>query len=382
MRRYARTVVAFALATSVVAGTAGWVSGDAQQALTGPPPGSAQWRADRTLGTGLPDPERDTPAEVAAFFAGLSDGERQLLLGRHPSVVGNLDGAPLELRYRANSLALAAEDDPRYRSLAAPGRQILAFDPRGRGQVAEAFGDLRTARRVSVVVPGSDNDAGTFDRKAASHGAPAGMARTLHTAAGPGTAVIAWVGYTTPVGVGIDAATGGLAEAGAGRLTRFTKGLTADGLPAPAVFCHSYGSVVCGLAAHRLPATDLVVLGSPGMRADDVGGLRTSARVWAAKDPTDWIDNVPNVRFAGLGHGADPADPAFGARRVPADEARGHAGYFEPGTDSLRTFAAIARGKAAGAAESADAAPDAAEPDPAEAVSALEAVPAGEGVAR
>ncbi|WP_282689541.1 MULTISPECIES: alpha/beta hydrolase [unclassified Streptomyces] len=346
MRRYARTLVAFALATSVVAGTTGWVSGDAQQALTGPPPGSAQWRADRVLGAELPDPERATPSEVAFFFAGLSSGERQLLLVRHPSVVGNLDGVPLELRYRANSLALAAEDDPRYRSLAAPGRQILAFDPRGRGQVAEVFGDLRAARRVSVVVPGSDNDAGTFDRKVAAHGAPPGMARTLHTAAGPDTAVVAWVGYTTPVGVGIDAATGSLAEAGAGRLTRFTEGLTADGLPEPAVFCHSYGSVVCGLAARRLPATDLVALGSPGMRADDAAGLRTKARVWAAKDPTDWIDNVPNVRFAGLGHGTDPTDPAFGARRVPADEARGHAGYFAPGTDSLRVFAAIARGTA------------------------------------
>ncbi|OCC09813.1 alpha/beta hydrolase [Streptomyces sp. PTY087I2] len=347
MRRYARTLVALALATSVAAGTTGWVSGDAQQALTGPPPGSAQWRADRALGTELPDPEHTTPAEVARFFAGLSTAERQLLLVRHPSVVGNLDGAPLELRYRANSLALAAEDDPRYRSLAAPGRQILAFDPRGRGQVAEVFGDLRAARRVSVVVPGSDNDAGTFDRKVAAHGAPPGMARTLHTAAGPGTAVVAWVGYTTPVGVGIDAATGSLAEAGAGRLTRFAEGLTADGLPEPAVFCHSYGSVVCGLAAHRLPATDLVALGSPGMRADDAAGLRTKARVWAAKDPTDWIDNVPNVRFAGLGHGTDPTDPAFGARRVPANEARGHAGYFAPGTDSLRAFAAIARGTAA-----------------------------------
>ncbi|MFE9698062.1 alpha/beta hydrolase [Streptomyces sp. NPDC006270] len=358
MRRYARTLVAFALATSVVTGTAGWVSTDAQQALTGPPPGSTQWRADRaSVGAELPDPERATPAEVAAFFSELSPGERQLLLVRHPSVVGNLDGAPLELRYRANSLALAAADDPRYRSLAAAGRQILAFDPRGRGQVTEVFGDLRAADRVSVLVPGSDNDAGTFDRKTAPHGAPVGMARTLHRAAGPGTAVIAWVGYTTPVGVGLDAATGTLAEAGAGRLTRFAEGLTADGLPEPAVFCHSYGSVVCGLAAPRLAATDLVVLGSPGMRADDVEALRTRARVWAAKDPTDWIDDVPNVRFAGLGHGADPADPAFGARRVPADEARGHAGYFEPGTDSLRAFAAIARGDATESAPDAEAAP-------------------------
>lgn len=102
------------------------------------------------------------------------------------------------------------------------------------------------------------------------------------------------------------------------------------------------------------------------MRADDVDALRTGARVWAAKDPTDWIDDVPNVRFAGLGHGADPADPAFGARRVPADEARGHAGYFEPGTDSLRTFAAIARGDAA------EPAPDAGTTTGAEAALALE----------
>ncbi|MFC9173436.1 MULTISPECIES: alpha/beta hydrolase [Streptomyces] len=350
MRRYARTMVAFALATSVVTGTAGWVSGDAQQTLTGPPPGTTSWRADRVLGSRLPDPARATPTEVAAFFRRLSTAEQQLLLLRHPSVVGNLDGAPLELRYRANSLALTATDDPRYRSLAAAGRRILAFDPRGRGQVAEVFGELRSARRVSVVVPGSDNDAGTFDRANDVYGTPAGMAKSLYAEAGPGTAVIAWTGYTTPVGVGIDAATGRLAEAGAGRLTRFVEGLVADGLPEPAVFCHSYGSVVCGLAAHRLPATDLVVLGSPGMRADDVDALRTRATVWAAKDPTDWIDDVPSVRFAGLGHGTDPTDPAFGARRIPADEARGHTGYFTPGTDSLRTFASIARGTSVGGA--------------------------------
>ncbi|RBL86088.1 hypothetical protein DDE05_12785, partial [Streptomyces cavourensis] len=179
-----------------------------------------------------------------AFFAGLGNRERQLLLVRHPSVVGNLDGAPLELRYRANALALAASDDPRYRSLAAPGRQILAFDPRGRGQVAEVFGELRTARRVSVVVPGSDNDAGTFDRKVAAHGAPPGMARTLHTAAGPGTAVIAWADYTAPAGLGVDAMLGGLAAEGAVRLNALVGAL--PGTSTVSLFCHSYGSVVCG----------------------------------------------------------------------------------------------------------------------------------------
>ncbi|MGW0855835.1 alpha/beta hydrolase [Streptomyces sp. NPDC002690] len=344
MRRYARTLVAVALAATVAAGTAGWASGSGQVAVSGPPPGSASWRADEVRGRALPDPESATPGQVAAFFAALTPAQQQALVVRHPSVTGNLPGVPLELRYRANALALKASTDPRYRSLAEPGRRILAFDPRGRGLVAEVFGDLRTARHVGVVVPGSDIDAGTFDRDSDPYGTPAGMALSLRDATGPDTAVIAWAGYTTPVGVGWDAATGELAEVGADRLARFTDGLAADGLPTPAVFCHSYGSVVCGLAAHRLHAADLVVLGSPGMRAGSVGALSTTARVWAAKDPTDWIDDVPNVEFAGLGHGTDPTDPGFGARRVPAREAVGHTGYFAPGTDSLRAFAAIVTG--------------------------------------
>ncbi|MFJ8857001.1 alpha/beta hydrolase [Streptomyces sp. NPDC102451] len=346
MRRFTRTLAAVALAATVVAGTAGWASGNTQRAVTGPPPGSASWRADGVLGRELPDPGRATPGQVREFFRELSTTDRQLLLERHPSVVGNLDGAPLELRYRANARALRASHDPRYAGLAAPGRQILAFDPRGRGQVAEVFGDLRTARHVSVVVPGSDIDAGTFDRRGDVYGTPAGMAKSLYAGTGRGSAVIAWAGYTTPVGLGLDAATGTLAEAGAERLTRFTAGLAADGLPAPVVFCHSYGSVVCGLAASGLGATDLVVLGSPGMRADDVAGLHTTARVWAAKDDTDWIDDVPHVRVAGLGHGADPAGEGFGARQVPAEDAEGHTGYFAPGTDSLTAFTAIAEGVA------------------------------------
>ncbi|MGW1193870.1 alpha/beta hydrolase [Streptomyces sp. NPDC002559] len=346
MRRYARTLITIALAITTVTGTAGWASGNTQQAVTGPPPGTAAWRADRVLDRRLPDPERATPAEVSRFFRQLTADQQQTLVTRHPLVVGNLDGVPVRLRYRANALSLHADHDPRYARLAAPGRQILAFDPRGRGQVAEVFGDLDTARHVAVVVPGSDIDAGTFDRTNDVYGTPAGMAKSLRARTGPGSAVVAWAGYTTPVGLGIDAATGSLAEAGAERLTRFTDGLAADGVPEPAVFCHSYGSVVCGLAASRLHARDLVVLGSPGMRADDVADLHTGARVWAAKDATDWIDDVPNVEVAGLGHGPDPAAPEFGARRVPADDARGHTGYFAPGTDSLRVFAAITEEKA------------------------------------
>ncbi|MFJ9338960.1 alpha/beta hydrolase [Streptomyces sp. NPDC101733] len=347
MRRFARTLGAAALAVSVVAGTAGWASADAQTAVTGPPPGSAAWRADTTTaGRPLPDPRTASPAEVAAFFAGLDAGRQRQLVLAHPLVVGNLDGAPLPLRYEANRLAVTATGEARYASLAAPGRHVLAFDPRGRGQVAEVFGDLERAGHVAVIVPGSDNDAASHDAPRKPATGPAGMARALREAAGPDTAVVAWTGYTTPVGVGLDAADGRLAEAGAARLVRFTAGLRAVGAPAPALFCHSYGSVVCGLAAHDTDARDIVVYGSPGVRADDVAGLRTRARVWAARGPSDWIADVPNVEVAGIGHGADPTSPAFGARRIPADDVQGHTGYFAPGTRSLAAFAAIANGAA------------------------------------
>ncbi|MFF2845957.1 alpha/beta hydrolase [Streptomyces sp. NPDC058001] len=369
MGRGRRTLVAAALTTTVVTGTAGWAAGTEQIPITGPPPGTGSWRADHTLGTALPDPATARPTQVAAFFAALSDAELRELVRRHPSVVGNLDGAPIAVRYEANALALAAARDEerarlkdpeltsqdhelarslisRYNELLMPARQILAFDPRGRGQIAEVFGDLAEAEHVSVVVPGSDIDLGSFDRADKGYGTPVGMARSLRQAAGPGTAVVAWVGYTTPVGIGPDAATGRLAEAGAPRLAGFVSGLTAAGAPKPSVFCHSYGSVVCGRAASRMPASDLVVLASPGMRADTVADLHTAARVWAAKDDSDWISKVPNVELFGLGHGADPTTPEFGARLVPAKNARGHSGYFAPGTDSLRTFADIATGSA------------------------------------
>ncbi|MEV6752289.1 alpha/beta hydrolase [Streptomyces sp. NPDC051214] len=369
--RSKRTLIAAALTTTIVAGTTGWAVGNEQQPITGPPPGTQAWRADHTWGVRLPDPVAASPARVTAFFHSLSEVQQHRLAARHPSVVGNLDGAPSALRFEANSRYLKAESareqnresDPsltpqdhersralvsRYEELLRPGRQILAFDPRGRGQVAEVYGDLARARHVSVVVPGSDMDLSTFDRSNDEYGTPAGMARSLRAAAGDDTAVVAWVGYTTPVGLGPDAATGRLAQAGAPRLARFAQGLTATGTPRPAVFCHSYGSVVCGLAAPQLPASDLVVLGSPGMRADSVAELRTSARVWAAKDDSDWIGDVPNVELFGLGHGEDPADPGFGARRVPAERAKGHTGYFAPGTDSLQAFAAIAETAAPG----------------------------------
>ncbi|AXI77443.1 alpha/beta hydrolase [Peterkaempfera bronchialis] len=377
MLRLKRALIAAVLVAAAIAGTAGWAAASGQTPVTGPPSGTGAWLSDTASGRRPPDPATASAAAVAAFFARLPPAEQRALAARHPLVVGNLDGAPPALRYRANALALAAErtrelaratapgltaEDhaqarrraERYGTLLRPGRQILAFDPRGRGLVAEVYGDLAAARRVAVVVPGSDIDLGSYDRERDPYGTPAGMAKALRQRMarqqpGTATAAVAWVGYTTPVGLGVDAATARLAEAGAPRLDRFLSGLAATVHPAapPAVFCHSYGSVVCGLAAPAIgpdDVSDLVVLGSPGMRADDAAALRTGARVWAARDPGDWIGRVPHLSLGGLGHGADPVDPAFGARVVSADRAQGHTGYFAPDTDSLANFADIALG--------------------------------------
>ncbi|MGY1454801.1 alpha/beta hydrolase [Streptomyces sp. SS8] len=322
MRRFRKTLVTALLTTLLAGGTAGPASASTQRPPSGPLPGTAAWLADDLSGKEPPDPATAGPREVAAFFAGLTDAQQRGLVRDHPAVVGNLDGVPVSLRYEANALA---------------GDQVLAYDPRGRGLIAQVAGDLENAAHIAVIVPGSDTDLATF-------AATAQQAADLQKEAGDDTAVIAWAGYTTPSGIGLDLATGRLAETGAERLARFIDGLDAVGLPAPSLFCHSYGSVVCGLAASDTGASDIVVMGSPGMRADDVTALGTGARVWAAKSPKDWINRVPNVEVLGLGHGADPTSPRFGATVLPADDVPSHDGYLTPGTSTLTAFAAIARG--------------------------------------
>ncbi|MFI8184083.1 alpha/beta hydrolase family protein [Actinacidiphila glaucinigra] len=368
-----RALLALAVVFVMLA-TTGWTAlrhhkggGDALAVAT------AAWRHGSVGGRPLPDPQA-APGVIARFFASVGPDGARLLAHRYPLVVGNLNGAPVALRYQANRRSLvkaraqetarsrssllttegrqdAAQRADRYASLLDGGRQILAFDPTGRGRAAEVFGDLGTAERVSLVVPGVDTDVLSFEREDDPARAPVGMARSLYAAehaAAPRTrtAVIAWADYTTPQGVGLDASTGELAEQGAVRLAALVRSLPAHG--GVSLFCHSYGSVLCGVAAPELPSgrvSDIAVFGSPGMRVDKAADLGTAARVWATRDSTDWIGDVPHMEFAGLGHGADPVSRSFGARVVTSEAAEGHAGYFRPGTDSLANFTSIALGR-------------------------------------
>ncbi|MGC9666492.1 alpha/beta hydrolase [Planosporangium sp. 12N6] len=344
--RLTRDVATTALA--VVVGFGGWLFGPVEAAAAASAsaalPGTAAWRGDRIAGRSLPDPLRATPAEVARFFSGLSGADRTALADRYPAIVGNLDGAPLELRFAVNAR----------RSSWSPERQLIEYDPRGSGHVAEVIGDLATADRIAVIVPGLSNRLANFDRGCAGRQrrAPSWQARQLHDQmrALDGTAriaVIAWLGYDPPEGIGREAAREERARAGATALTRFVAGLGAY-RPAATVTVvgHSYGSVVAGLAAPALDprVPDIVALGSPGMGVERAAELRTTARVWAGSTLSDWTRDVPGVRIFGAGHGTLPFDAAFGARPLPVGNVVEHDGYFVPGSDSLRAVAEIALG--------------------------------------
>ncbi|MCZ7431062.1 alpha/beta hydrolase [Streptomyces sp. WMMC1477] len=369
------TLSRFLLAVAVVfvlLVTTGWTARQMQNGTPGARTAAlTAWEQGTIAGRDLPDVDA-APTRVAAFFDALTPGQRRRLADRHALVVGNLNGVPVGLRYRANRVALteAAERERRrhaderlsptgrhtagrrmhrFDSMLEEGRQILAFDPTGLGRAAEVFGDLERAERISVVVPGADVDLLTFERTRMKYAAPAGMAEALHEeqrAAAPAmrTATIAWADYTAPRGTSVDTATGELARAGAGRLLALLSALPGEG--GVALLCHSYGSVVCGLAVPDAPGriTDVAVAGSPGVRAGSARDLGREVRVWAMRTSDDWIGDVPHLSLGGLGHGPDPMSESFGARRLTTDGAEGHTGYFVPGTGSLENLAAVGTG--------------------------------------
>jgi hypothetical protein len=292
-----------------------------------------RYGAAALLGTGLliPPPAAPAPAGPAITLAGSAGS--------------------------AVAAAMRAAGEP-YAGWVAARRRFVLFDPAGDGRAAEVLGDLSTADRVVILVPGVGTRLADFDRGlgGVARRAPATQARALAAAAvsaarsaAPGVrvAVVAWLGYDPPDGMGLAAARAESAAAGARELVRFVDAVLAA-RPAATVTLvgHSYGAVVAGLAAPRLDArvTDLVAVGAPGMGVGDADDLRTEARVWAAEAPTDWIRRVPGVRLFGLGHGRHPVDPEFGARLLPTGGVAGHDGYLVPGADTLTAIGRIAVG--------------------------------------
>ena len=275
-----------------------------------------------------------------------------------PQPLPALTAQALAVRYTANahriaqatSAARRAGDPSLVRALAGlRSQRFIDFDPDGQGLAVEVVGDLATATRVAILVPGSDTSLATFDSRGTA--SPDGAATALAAQArrldpGARLAVVAWLGYPTPATFSPGVLTSDDARQGATALRAFVGQLTRGGRQV-ALLCHSYGSVVCGLAAPQLPVTDIAVIGSPGMDASSARSLDSRARVWAGRGTGDWIGYVPHLRLLGLGFGPDPTAPSFGARILNCGNAN-HSEYFRPGGIALRNLAYIALGEPAG----------------------------------
>jgi hypothetical protein len=225
------------------------------------------------------------------------------------------------------------------------GRDLLEFDARGHGRAVEVVGDLAGADRIAVLVPGSHTTMDGFDGARGPGGGARALAGEVRVAdPGVPVAVVAWLGYHPPQGLSHRSLTGGLARQGAAALRSTVAALRAANPGARiSLLCHSYGSVVCGYAAPGLPVADLALYGSPGVGVSRASELGTPARVWVGRSAGDWIRFVPPVRVAGVGFGADPVSPEFGARPFPAG-AGGHGDYHLPGGEALRSLARIVLG--------------------------------------
>ena len=246
------------------------------------------------------------------------------------------------------------------RAMARPDRQFLSFDARADGRVVELVGDLERAEKVSVLVPGSDVSVDTFEGES-TPSALGASARALHERSGELSrrriAVIAWLGYETPDTFSLAAMTSDRAEQGAEELRAFVTALQRVTDAPIALMCHSYGSVVCGLASAGtgedepvLEVSDIAVFGSPGMGVESAHDLAGEVRLWAGRGAGDWISLVPNESFSMLGttvgFGDDPTDPSFGALPLNAGDG-GHSDYLKPGSPALDRLALIASGNAA-----------------------------------
>lgn len=344
-------------------------------------------RDGRVLATAQDTPP--TPIDVTRWWAELPVDTRTRLVTSVPSVVGNLDGVPYDVRDDANrtvlaaGLAGAAVDSDADTDTAAdaaraamlgqvraalhhePGeapRTLVVLDTRGSGRAAIAVGDLGTAADVTVVVPGmfytvtgqmhdfSDTAGALYDEQEAVSplaGAGSGAERD-------GSAVLAWMGYRTPDMSNILSL--GLAQTGADRLERVVDGLDAvrgTDRPRLNVVAHSYGSTTAlmALSSGRMQADSLTVLGSPG------SDVRTASELAVHRGQV-YVGDAHSDPIAGTGYfGTDPGSPGFGSTvldlTVPAvtpdagvfRRPVGHNDYLKPGTASLHDVALIAVGR-------------------------------------
>ncbi|MET8517029.1 alpha/beta hydrolase [Streptomyces sp. NPDC005077] len=326
-------------------------------------------------------PHDASPAERKAWWAGLTQEQREEYLAVYPDRIGNLDGIPAVVRDAANrdnlqlligklegrddemagtQLAGLREIDRQLQLPRKPGEPamyLLGIGDEGNGRAIVSFGNPDTARNVSAYVPGLNT---ALDKEFAE----GDLKRARDTAIGTryldhSSAAIVWLGYDapqTPDGIRSLAVMGDeRAERGGSALNGFMRGLVATNEnedPHLTAIGHSYGSRTVGAATQQgdgIPGVDdIVLVGSPGVgvdHAEDLGVGKDHVFVGAAEN--DVVTKLPSKQQAVVGavgliagwppvshvagdladsgdddlwFGKDPASREFGARRFPVDE--------------------------------------------------------------
>ncbi|MFF1464522.1 alpha/beta hydrolase [Streptomyces sp. NPDC058330] len=318
-------------------------------------------------------PRTASPAERNAWWAGLTQEQREEYLAVYPDVIGNLDGIPAAVRDAANrdnlqlligtlagrddadsvaKLAGLREIDRQLEAGTDPPMFLLGIGEEGNGRAIVSYGNPDTARNVAAYVPGLNT---SLDKEFAE----GDLKRAWDTAKGAqkydhSSAAMVWLGYDAPQfpdgWSSADVMGDERAEVGGQAFSSFMEGLGVTNMnddPHLTAIGHSYGSRTVGAAAQDrggVPGVDeIVFVGSPGVgvdRADELGVGKGHVFVGAAQN--DVVTKVPSRLQGGLtaaagpvGYaigglldrdkddlwfGRDPASRAFGARRFHADD--------------------------------------------------------------
>lgn len=363
--------------------------------------------------------------EVRSWWGSLSAEERDALVFGASTLIGNLEGVRYADRGRANRHTLEAElPKARSRYAALTGRvgrgepldsaeqaeyarlaeeigaltslqQALhdgsALTPRtivslvlGQPPLAAiAIGDMDTASRVTVAVPGMGNTVADSMRGWTGgaqnlYDAQRSAAAQVHT--DPNVATVAWMGYDTPaMPPSMQVMSSDKAKAGAVRLSDFLSGISDtrswSGGQHLSVVAHSYGTTTATMATAKTPVSNVTLLASAGIdkSVPNASALDVpQGHVWTSQSRADYIANlgrgsVESGMAAGHGdqpstsgsawtrstlfnvpsdHPLNPADSEWGARTFSSNDERVDGDAY-PGSDghsaTPATEAALAR---------------------------------------
>jgi len=344
--------------------------------------------ANAALSILAPPPVDADPSMNAAWWAALSDKQRQQLIADHPDWVGNRDGVKAADRSTANLNLLEQEKqgftaeldrlrredgdsdeiarvEQRLKALDSitgmmhnpdgslnPNRQLMSLDMTGdHPKAAIANGNVDTAQHVAVFTPGMNSTVDgnmngyVNDMQGVRKSAEDMLRRSGDMA---NVATVTWIGYEPSTGDDTSSllglATGENADIGGDKLAKFDQGINASRPTDPhfTALGHSQGSIVTGISLTHggTGVDDAVVFGSPGV-ADHFGIDNTahdlkvpdghSYNIKADGDPVaQWVPETwryGRAPYAMDGMTQLSADAATGPDGTPLAGSHGHSEY-------------------------------------------------------